>query len=215
MCGRTYEVSLGRMDEHSATTPAAFLSALTSRDFVQFALCLAPSVQARLSLPRGPEVRSGRDEVAQRFEGWFASASAFDVLDTSCEPIGSRHRLTWRFRVNRESRPAEVIEQLPFVDTTSDGVVAIDMLCSGFLPDEHPVIANVFDAQSMGCGDGLAQEFKRRLADLDMGESLTVVVSDPAAKEDLPSLARMMGQSVTSCSLQSDERLAITVEKRT
>ena len=116
--------------------------------------------------------------------------------------------------MNREGRPAEVIEQLAFVDVTFDGVVAIDMLCSGFLPDEHRATANLFDAHSMGCGDGLAQEFKRRLADLDTGESLTVVVSDPAAKEDLPSLARMMGQSVTSCSLRSDDRLAITVEKR-
>ena len=66
----------------------------------------------------------------------------------------------------------------------------------------------------MGCGDGLAQEFRRRLADLRTGEALTVIVSDPAAKEDLPSLVRLMGQTVTSCELRPDDRVAITVEKR-
>ena len=66
----------------------------------------------------------------------------------------------------------------------------------------------------MGCADGLAQEFRRQLAGIGVGESLTVIVSDPAAKEDLPSLVRMMGQSVTSCELQPDDRMAITVEKR-
>lgn len=66
----------------------------------------------------------------------------------------------------------------------------------------------------MGCADGLAQEFRKRLADVNVGESLTVIVSDPAAKEDLPSLARMLGQSVTSVETQEDRRLVITVEKR-
>jgi TusA-related sulfurtransferase len=66
----------------------------------------------------------------------------------------------------------------------------------------------------MGCGDGLAQGFRRRLGDVGVGESLTVIVSDPAAKEDLPSLVRMLGQSIASVETQADQRLAITVEKR-
>ncbi len=201
------------MAEHTA--PDAFLSALTSRDFERFAACLTPSAQARFFLPRGPEVRSGRDEIAQRFEGWFAPVMAFEVLDSSCEPIGNRHRLTWRFLVSRDGKPPEVIEQLAFVDATAEGITGIDMLCSGFLRVEEQTTSNVFDARSMGCADGLAQEFRNRLAPLSVGDSLTVIVSDPAAKEDLPSLVRMMGQSVTSCEIQRDDRMAITVEKRT
>jgi TusA-related sulfurtransferase len=67
----------------------------------------------------------------------------------------------------------------------------------------------------MGCGDGLAQEFRNRLAEVGVGDTLTVIVSDPAAKEDLPALARMLGQSIRSVEVQADRRLAITVEKRT
>ena len=73
--------------------------------------------------------------------------------------------------------------------------------------------AHVFDAGPMGCADGLAQEFRRRLADVPVGESIRVIVLDPAAKEDLPSLARMLGQSVTSVEAHEDGRLTINVER--
>jgi TusA-related sulfurtransferase len=71
-------------------------------------------------------------------------------------------------------------------------------------------LEHVFDAGPLGCADGLAQEFRKRLADVSVGESLAVIVSDPAAKADLPSLARMLGHSVTSMEAQEDKRLVIT-----
>lgn len=199
------------MFEQSA--PEALLAAISSRDFAAVARCLAATAQARLSLPRGPEVQSGRHDIARRFEGWFAGATGFEVLDIGCEPVGPRYRLNWRFRLSRDSVSREVIEQVAFVDHGPDGITEINLLCSGFLPDQ-PAQSNVFDAGAMGCGDGLAQEFRNRLDDIGVGESLTVIVSDPAAKEDLPSLVRMMGQTVTSCEPASGNRLAITVEKR-
>jgi TusA-related sulfurtransferase len=200
------------MFEQSA--PDALVSALCSRDFVAFARCLAPTAQARLSLPRGPELQSGRHDIARRFEGWFAAATDFEVLDTGCEPVGPRYRLNWQFRLSRDGVSHEVIEQVAFVDHGPEGITEIDLLCSGFLRDDQPPPPNVFDAAAMGCADGLAQEFRSRLDDIGVGESLTVIVSDPAAKEDLPSLVRMMGQTVTSCELAPGNRLAVTVEKR-
>jgi TusA-related sulfurtransferase len=73
---------------------------------------------------------------------------------------------------------------------------------------------HVFEAGSMGCADGLAQEFRRRIANVPIGESLEVVVRDPAAKEDLPSLARLLGQRITSTEAHNDGRLTITVERQ-
>ena len=122
------------MIEH--TTPDLFLAALSLRDFERFADCLAPAAQARLLLPRGPESRSGREDIAQRFEGWFARASEFQVLDSTHEHIGHRERLTWRFRMSRDGQPLEVIEQVAFVDVGPEGITDIDLLCSGFLPEE-------------------------------------------------------------------------------
>jgi TusA-related sulfurtransferase len=200
---------------HEQSAPDAFLAALLVRDFGRLAECLATSAQARMLLPRGPEVQSGRDAIAHRIEGWFAVASEFEVLDSGREMVGSRTRLNWRFRLSRDGQTKEVIEQVAFVTAGREGISEIALLCSGFLPEVKPGATGVFDAESMGCGDGLAQEFRRRLGEVGIGESLTVIVSDPAAKEDLPSLVRMLGQSITAVETQTDQRLAITVEKRT
>jgi hypothetical protein len=132
MSGRSAAATLGYMIDQ--TTPDLFLAALSLRDFERFADCLAPSAQARMLLPRGPELRSGRAEIAGRFEGWFARASEFVVLDSSREQVGPRNRLSWRFRMSRDGQPPEVIEQVAFVDVGPDGIAEIDLLCSGFLP---------------------------------------------------------------------------------
>jgi TusA-related sulfurtransferase len=193
-----------------------FLAALAARDFDQMAACLAPTAQARLLLPKGPEERSGRDEIAQRIEGWFGPASEFEVLSTGMEEIASRHRLSWRFRTVRPGRSREVVEQVAFCDVGPQGIERIDLLCSGFQPASIAASGgpHLFEAGDMGCADGLAQEFRRRLDAVPVGDSLAAVVSDPAAKEDLPSLARMLGQAVTSIEAHDDGRLTINVKKR-
>lgn len=196
-----------------------FLTALSGRDFALLATCLSPAARARLLLPRGPEEISGRDPIARRLEGWFAPATEFEVLSTNSTDVGTRHRLTWRFRTLRPGRPREVVEQVAFCDLGREGIEKIDLMCSGFLPDEMPAScdlpqAQVFEAGAMGCADGLAEEFRRRLAGVAVGDSLRVVVRDPAAKEDLPALARMLGQAVTSTEAHDDGRLTINVERR-
>ncbi|MGZ6299754.1 MAG: nuclear transport factor 2 family protein [Candidatus Limnocylindria bacterium] len=196
-----------------------FLTALGSRDFGLLATCLSPDATARLLLPRGPEEISGRDPIARRFEGWFAPATEFEVLSTTRNEVGQRHRLTWRFRTVRPGRSREVVEQVAYCDVSEVGIERIDLLCSGFLADEMPAscdlpVRHVFEAGAMGCADGLAEEFRRRMAGVPVGASLSVVVRDPAAKEDLPALARMLGQAVTSMEAHDDGRLTINVEKR-
>ena len=94
--------------------------------------------RARLLLPRGPEERHGRDEITNRIKGWFASASLFEVLSTSNEAIGGRHRLSWRLRVVRDSGVHELVEQIAFVDLGPDGIQGLDLLCSGFQPEAEP-----------------------------------------------------------------------------
>jgi hypothetical protein len=116
------------------TTPDIFLAALSLRDFERFADCLAPTAHARMLLPRGPEVRYGRDEIAQRFEGWFARHSEFEVLESNRDQVGGRTRLTWRFQMSRNGKAPEVVEQVAFVDVGPEGVATIDLICSGFLP---------------------------------------------------------------------------------
>ncbi len=137
--------------------PDSFLSALSSRDFGRFAQSLSPSAQARFLLPRGPEERSGREEIARRFEGWFASATEFEVLDTHREQVGPRSRLDWRFRMMRDGKTREVIEQVAFIDVGPDGISKIDLMCSGFLSEEELVPAGIGDACPIDGADGHAQ----------------------------------------------------------
>lgn len=88
-------------------------------------------------LPRGPEVRCGREEIARRFEGWFSRASDFEVLDSQRSDVGPKDRLSWRFRMSRDGQSHEVIEQVAFVSVGPEGISDIDLLCSGFQLEEN------------------------------------------------------------------------------
>ena len=198
------------------TTSQKFLELLAARDFERLAATLASDAHARLLLPHGLEEHTGRDAIVGRIESWFGSASVFELTSSSEAEVGRRQRLTWRFSVVRDGRTPEVVEQVVFLDTGSQGIERIDLLCSGFQsePGVTAGTVEVFEAGEMGCADGLAQEFQRRIGEVPVGGSLEVVVSDPAAKEDLPSLARLLGQRITSTEAHDDGRLTITVERQ-
>ena len=192
-----------------------FRELLAARDFDRLAGALASDAHARFLLPHGLEEYDGRDAIVARIRSWFGSATVFDLTSSTEDEVGLRHRISWRFSVVRDGS-RQVIEQLVYMDVGHDGVDRIDLLCSGFqaAPSVDAVPTRVFDAGEMGCADGLAQEFRRQIAKVSIGGSLEVVVSDPAAKEDLPSLARLLGQRITSTEALDDGRLAITVERQ-
>lgn len=70
-----------------------------------------------------------------------------------------------------------------------------------------------FDAGDLGCGTGLPRVFADRMKSLAVGDVLRSVVSDSAAREDLPALARMLGHRVQAVEDAPDGRLVITVER--
>ena len=192
-----------------------FLELLAARDFERLVASLASDAHARFLLPHGLEEYDGRDAIVARIRSWFGSASVFELAASTEDEVGMRHRISWRFNVVRDGS-RQVIEQVVYLDLGPHGIERIDLLCSGFLAE--PAVdagpTQVFDAGDMGCADGLAQEFRRQIAKVSVGESLEVVVSDPAAKEDLPSLARLLGQRITSTEAHDDGRLTITVERQ-
>src|ERR1700736_3547769 len=187
-----------------------FLERLAARDFERLSATLAADAQARFLLPGGYEEQVGADAIVRRFQDWFGPASQCDLVDSSGEPVGQRDRLTWRFDVVRNGSGLEVVEQVAYFDVGPDGIEWIDLVCSGFqaAPQGGQAAEQVFDAGAMGCADGLAQEFRHRLEGVPVGGSLRVVVNDPAARDDLPSLARLLGQRVASTEAQDDGRLS-------
>jgi TusA-related sulfurtransferase len=121
----------------------------------------------------------------------------------------------YRFRLH-DADGWQAIEQHLMLDVNADGrIEAIDLLCSGFRSLAVCETGNVhrFDAGNLGCADGLAGEFRRQMEEIPVGHLLVVSTSDPAAKEDLPPLARMMGHVVRSIEASGDGRLLVSVER--
>jgi TusA-related sulfurtransferase len=192
----------------------AFLKALTSRDFEGLEASLDPDVRFRGLLPGGLRELSGAARITDQFRSWFEKPEAFEVEWSGAEDVADRLRISYRFRLHDESGWM-VIEQQAFCDADDGRIERIDLVCSGFRPVVEPATAGVhhFDAGELGCADGLAQEFRRRIRAVPVGDALVVAARDPAAKEELPSLARLLGNTVRSVESLDDGRLLITVER--
>jgi TusA-related sulfurtransferase len=207
----TYEDSLHKAGE-------ALVKALADRDFERLRAGIADDVRFRLLLPKGPQAHSGVAETVESFVRWYGDVDELHLESSSVEVLAGRLMLMYRFRLHDEDG-WQVIEQHVVADVAPDGrLEKIDLLCSGFLPvigpGDESSSTHPFDAGDLGCADGLATEFRRRIGAIPVGDVLVVTARDPAAKEDLPPLARMMGHEVRSIETPEDGRLLMTVERR-
>lgn len=207
----------GRADEtHEAAE--GLVEAIAARDLDAIVGALAPEARFRYLIPSGPGDVTGAAAAAATFLQWFGDADELEVQSVHVEPLSDRVIARYRFLVH-EQEAWKVVEQQLCLDVDEEGrVAAIDLLCSGFRPAGGADAGrspgtHQFDAGTMGCADGLAQEFRRRILAIPPGDVLTVRTSDPAAKEDLPPLARMMGHTVRSIESPGDGWLVIAVER--
>ena len=193
----------------------AFIEALQERAFPALEAALAEDVRFRLLVPRGPQAETGAAATIARFRGWFGDADRLEVEAARVELVADRVAITYRLRL-QTGQDRRVIEQHLMADVGADGrLETIDLLCSGFHAVSQPVACGVhpLDAGERGCADGLAQEFRRGIEAIPVGDVLVVTASDPAAREDLPPLARMLGHQVVSAEATGDGRFRIAVER--
>ena len=198
------------------TSSRALVAALARRDFASFTACLCPDVRLRALLPTGVREATGADRAAALFRSWFGDADDLELMETRDAAVGDRLRVSYRFRERYADGSVEVIEQDAFCDLEGGRIAAIDLVCSGHrpVPSESPNGPHQFDAGELGCGSGLPQEFRRRLAAIPVGAVLEVVARDPAAKEDLPAMARLMGHQVESVGERPDGVFVLAVRRR-
>ena len=205
-------------DGDRLATARRFAEAIMANDRGGAVALLSPAVRFRHLVPRGPRETWGAEETVDVFLGWFGGARALEVQSLLVDAIADRTSMRYRMRLHG-ANGWEVIEQQQFLDMDEGGrIAAIDLLCSGFRPDVRtrevdPMTAHRFDAGTMGCADGLAKEFRTRILAIPVGDLLEVQTIDPAAKADLPPLARLMGHTVRSVESPGDGRLLITVER--
>jgi TusA-related sulfurtransferase len=204
------------VDEAPATT---FVEALARRDFGALEATLSSAVRFRALLPSGPLELQDPATIVERLTAWFGASERFEVQEASAQAVADRMRIRYRFRLRPHPFVPEsgwhVIEQVAFCEIADGTIAALDILCTGFRPEleVESSVLHTFDAGNMGCADGLSGEFSRRIKSIAVGDVLTVVARDPAAKEDLPPLARMMGHQVLSIDQNEDGSLSITVER--
>ena len=216
----TVDLQPGPTDDADASRAAAnqLARAIAATDYAGMYATLARAVRLRYLVPDGPGQCDGVAEVAAKLLEWFGDADMIRTLSTSAEPIADRTSLRYRLLL-REPDGWKEVEQQTFLDVDEDGqIAAIDLLCSGFRPspgneDGVPSRTHRFDAGTLGCADGLAREFRRRILAIPRGDVLLIQTQDPAAKEDLPPLARLMGHTVRSVEPDGNGRLLITVER--
>ncbi|MFP5341907.1 MAG: sulfurtransferase TusA family protein [Candidatus Limnocylindria bacterium] len=204
--------------EDRSVAAERLVEAIAARAFETIAGALAADARLRYLIPSGPGDIVGAAAVAAKFLQWFGDSDGLTVQSFRVEPVGDRISARYRFRVRNHDGWA-LIEQQLYLDVDDDGrIAAIDLVCSGFRPAGGPEAVrssntHAFDAGTMGCANGLASEFRRRIGAIPVGDVLVVTARDPAAKEDLPPLARLMGHTVRSVEASGDGRLEITVER--
>ncbi|HII39866.1 MAG TPA: sulfurtransferase TusA family protein, partial [Thermoplasmata archaeon] len=157
----------------------------------------------------------GSDAVAARLESWFAEAERLTVVSKKVSHVSDRLRVQYRFDEHYPDGDSELIEQDAYCGVREGRIDSIDLLCSGHLPGSAEPGTEVrrFDAGELGCGSGLPQEFRRQVSALPVGGILETATRDPAAKEDLPALARLLGHQVLSVTT-SPEGQTIVIVKR-
>ena len=192
-----------------------FLDALARLDFNSLQATLDPSVQFRALAPgEAVSVAAAGDAVAC-YRRWFGDATDVEVIDRRVTPLVDRVRMEFSARVKKNGQPHRVTQTL-CGDLEGGKFASLDLLCSGFRPEVSTAahgITHVFDAGDLGCGTGLPREFRTRVSQIPVGHLLEVITGDPSAREDIPSLARMLGHEVRSVDSGADGRVRILVER--
>jgi TusA-related sulfurtransferase len=195
----------------------SFGTALGNRDYEGLARCFASDAEMDAILPGGQKRVTGRDQLVATWSGWLDWAREVQVEEVRVSEAGDRTTLTWRCILTTDDPTIgdRVMEQ-HMVLITQDGVVhRIALVCTGMrrVADKvEPRIHDV-DAGNLGCGDGFPSVFRRQMETIGIGECLRLTASDPAAKQDVPSLTRLMGHRLIEITDLPQGRTAFTVQR--
>ena len=193
----------------------AFVEALAARDPNRLRAVLHPNAHLRALVPSGFKESIGSDAVAARVESWFAEAESLTVVSRKVSYVSDRLRIQYRFDEHYADGASETIEQDAYCGVSEGRIDSIDLLCSGHLPGpaEPGTEVRRFDAGELGCGSGLPQEFRHQINAVPVGGILETTARDPAAKEDLPAMARLLGHQVLSVTTSPDGRTIVIVKR--
>ena len=123
--------------QSSATDPGTRLvAALVDRDFRQLARVLTPDVRMRALIPSGLVEVSGAEAAAAKFSSWFGDAEELELVRSGSDTVVDRLHVFYRLRVKEPGGVSRIVEQHLLCAYDDDRVTALDLVCSGFRPDE-------------------------------------------------------------------------------
>jgi len=196
-------------------TGEEFVVAMSDRDSARLEACFHHDVRMRAIVPSGFQEVRGPPAVVAQLNSWFADTESIQVLEKNVYRVADRLHVRYRFREHYSHARARVIEQDAYLDLRGGAIIAIDLLCSGhrFEARDEGGTARRFDAGDLGCSSGLPEEFRHQIEGIPVGTILEVVTRDPSAKEDLPSLSRLLGHKVISVTGSPDGSTKIVVQR--
>lgn len=194
-----------------------FASALGDRNFPELSALLAPNAQLNARVPARSFEVTGSAGVVGVWEDWLGWPRAVEVDEVRVTQVEDRVTMTWLSRLLTDDPEVgdRVMEQHLVLYVEDGLIVRIDLICTGMRRIETAAEATVheFDAGNRGCTDGFPTEFRRQIRACAIGDRLRVVAADPAAKQDVPPLARLMGHRLVAVTDLPDGRTAFTVER--
>lgn len=122
----------------SATdTGKTLISALTQRNFPRLADTLTPDVRVRALIPPGVVELSGAEAAAAKFASWFGDAEELELIRAGSDTFADRLHVFYRLRVTKPGNPPKLVEQHLVCAVNGDRIEGIDLVCTGFRPDEE------------------------------------------------------------------------------
>ena len=115
---------------------AALVTALAERDFARLADTLTPDARMRALIPPGPVEVSGAEAAAAKFSAWFGDAEELELVRSGSETVADRLHVFYRLRVKKPGDFRKIVEQHLLCALEDDRVTALDLVCTGFRPDE-------------------------------------------------------------------------------
>ena len=121
----------------SAIDPGTRLvAALVDRDFRQLARVLSPDVRMRALIPPGLVEVSGAEAAAAKFSSWFGDAEELKLVRSGSDAVADRLHVFYRLRVKNPGGVSKIVEQHLVCEYDDDRVAGLDLVCSGFRPDD-------------------------------------------------------------------------------
>ena len=115
----------------------ALVTSLAQRDFRGLADTLTPDVRLRALIPPGLVEISGAEAAAAKFSSWFADAEQFELVRSGSDTVADRLHVFYRLHVKRPGDVRKIVEQHLLCALDDDRISALDLVCSGFRPEEE------------------------------------------------------------------------------